>query len=586
MIIWVGGFARDLDVLPNGRFELPSALTDASPQLLLGQRRGRQVLRLPKTREHQAGIWARRLPIGVRGGNPISMARLVWTLRGNKGVRKPHADESHFKTDHLLANLRSRTISSGFVTVVAQSAKFVLSLASTMVLARLLTPRDFGLVAMVTTVMGFLQVFKDAGLSTATVQQESITHAQVSNLFWINVGISGFMGVTVVASSPVIAWFYREPRLVPIALVLSLTFLLSGSTVQHLALLNRQMRFKVIALIEVGSMSVGFLTGILMALRGYGYWSLIGASLSMEATGVLFTWSASRWRPQLPARLSGTRPLLRFGASLSAGSFIYHFSSGVDSALIGQRYGPDSVGLYSRAMALLMRPLEQLLNPINAVLLPALSRLQTQPERYRRTFLQVYDAIALAGFACAGLLLALAHPLTLVLLGPTWEEAAVIFAAFTIAALYLPLSMPCSWLFTSQGRAKEFFYLTMILCALTVAAFVIGLPFGPAGVAISFSVSGVVIRLPIIYYFSGRHGPVTTLDLWAVFFRHLPLWVVVFGATYLIRTLVIDFAPLAELFICAPVGVAAAIGTIFALRPLRIVALHTLRTAREVWLSK
>jgi PST family polysaccharide transporter len=147
----------------------------------------------------------------------------------------------------------------------------------------------------------------------------------------------------------------------------------------------------------------------------------------------------------------------------------------------------------------------------------------------------------------------------------------------------LPLSMPCSWLFTSQGRGSESFVLTMILCALTVAAFIIGLPFGPAGVAISFSVSGLAIRLPIIYYFVGRRGPVRTMDLWVVFFRHLPLWVVVFGVTYLTRTLLVNFEPLVELFICAPVGVAAGVGTIVALRPLRMVALHILRTVTEVW---
>src|SRR5438874_13529019 len=98
--------------------------------------------------------------------------------------------QEHFKTDHLLPNLKGHTISSGAVTISAQGAKFLLNLVSTMALARLLTPRDFGLVAMVTTVTGFVNVFKDAGLSIATVQREGITHAQVSHLFWINIGIS------------------------------------------------------------------------------------------------------------------------------------------------------------------------------------------------------------------------------------------------------------------------------------------------------------------------------------------------------------------------------------------------------------
>src|SRR5580658_4638140 len=159
------------------------------------------------------------------------------------------ANERHFKTEHLLTNLKSRTLSSGFVTATSQGIQFILTLASTMALARLLAPRDFGLLAMVSTVTSFLMVFRDAGLSLATVQREGITHAQVSNLFWINVAVSGFVTVLVAAVSPVIAWFYHEPRLVWITLALSINFLLAGLGVQHLALLTRQMRFKAIAVI-------------------------------------------------------------------------------------------------------------------------------------------------------------------------------------------------------------------------------------------------------------------------------------------------------------------------------------------------
>src|SRR6266550_1826372 len=150
----------------------------------------------------------------------------------------------YFRTDHLLVNLKGRTISSGAVTISAQAAKFLLTLGSTMILARLLTPRDFGLVAMVTTVTSFLRVFKDAGLSIATVQREKITQAQVSNLFWINMGVSSLGSLMLAALAWVIARFYHNPGLIPIALLLSLTFIVNGSTVQHQALLKRQMRFK------------------------------------------------------------------------------------------------------------------------------------------------------------------------------------------------------------------------------------------------------------------------------------------------------------------------------------------------------
>jgi PST family polysaccharide transporter len=214
--------------------------------------------------------------LGSRMSSGDSAGRL---LRAKEEDR----NQKHFKTDHLLKNLRGRTISSVAVTMSAQAAKFALSLASTVILARLLSPRDFGLVAMVTTVTSFLFVFKDAGLSIATVQREKITHAQVSNLFWINIGISFLSGLIVAASAPLIAAFYHDGRLVRITLFLSTTFLLSGSTIQHQALLKRQMRFKAIALIEVSSMTVGVLVGVVMALLGYRYWSLVGSALSAVA---------------------------------------------------------------------------------------------------------------------------------------------------------------------------------------------------------------------------------------------------------------------------------------------------------------
>jgi PST family polysaccharide transporter len=188
--------------------------------------------------------------------------RNIQTVTGRPATEGPiepaeeDRHQGHFKTDHLLTNLKRRTISSGAVTMSAQGLKFLLSLISTVILARLLTPRDFGLVAMVTTITGFLRVFKDAGLSIATVQREGITHAQVSNLFWVNIAVSTLSTLIVAAAAPIVARFYQNDRLISVTLLLSTTFLISGSTVQHQALLKRQMRFKALAAIEVGSMTI------------------------------------------------------------------------------------------------------------------------------------------------------------------------------------------------------------------------------------------------------------------------------------------------------------------------------------------
>ena len=342
------------------------------------------------------------------------------------------------------------------------------------------------------------------------------------------------------------------------------------------------MRFKSLALIEVGSMAFGVAVAIVMAMMGYRYWALVGSSLAMEVAGLLITFSVSRWCPGRPSRGTGIRPLVSFGAHRTAGDFVMSLSRGCDNLLIGRFYGSVAVGLYSRASALLIRPLELFLGPINAVFVPALSRLQSQPQRYRATFIRLYEAIALFGFVFAGLFLASARPLTLVLLGPKWESAAAIFGGFTIAALCVPLSNASAWLFTSQGRGRDMFVAQAINSGFTVLSFIVGLPFGPVGVAIAFSLSFLIVRIPIYYYTAGRKGPVKTADLWMVFLRHLPIWVVTFFATWLVSFPVAKFPPIIQLLFCIPAGLLAAAIAVWNLPPQRRVVTHIIATAKEL----
>jgi len=536
------------------------------------------------------------MPVGVRAySDPAKLMDTHKTTTGRDGTAEtierieaspslPQGQspiEDEFNTDHLLPNLKRHTISGGVITISAQLAKFVLNLGSTVVLARLLTPRDFGLVAMVTTVTGFLAVLRHAGLSIATVQRERITHAQVSNLFWVNLGLSGLCTLIIAALAPLIAWFYRDARLTYITLFLSTTFLIGGFRVQHIALLRRKLQFKAIAFIDVGSMAFGVLVGITMALMRFGCWSLVGLSLATELGSFILTGSISRWRPQLPSKGSGLRPLLTFGAHQTAASLIFSIARGCDTLLIGRFYGAAAVGLYTRGAALVIRPLEQFLLPVNAVFLPTLSRLQSQPARYRSTFLRLYEAVALVSFFCTSFLFALAHPITLVMLGQKWAQASTIFAGFTFLALYFPLANVTNWLLTSQGRGKDLFLQTSIAAVLTALSFVVGLPFGPVGVAMSFSLSGLLIRLPILYFNVGRKGPVSTRDLWTRFFWHLPLWLVVFATTWYTRRWVLDARPLVQLLICTPIGAAAGVIFICLSKPQRRIALYLWQSLRE-----
>jgi len=434
---------------------------------------------------------------------------------------------------------------------------------------------------MVTAVTGFLTIFKHAGLATPTIQREQITQAQVSNLFWVNLAVSGVCSLITAALAPVLAWFYHDARLVPITLALSSTFIIGGFRVQHLALLRRQLRFKALAIIDVGSMAVGVAVGIVMALTHSGYWSLVGLGLATELGSFIFTGSMSRWRPQWPSRSSGVRPLLTFGVHQTAANLIYSIARSSDTLMIGRIYGAAAVGLYSRGAALVIRPLEQFLLPINSVFLPTLSRLQAHPARYRSTFLRLYESIAVVSLFCAGLLLALSRPMTLVLLGAKWERVSVILASFTILAVFTPLAYAANWLLTSQGRGKDIWYQSLIASVLTAASFVVGLPWGPAGVAMSFSLTGFLLRLPILYYNVGRKGPVSTRDLWSRFLAHLPLSLVVFGVTCATRQRVADTSSWMQLLVCIPAGAIAGAAFICLSGPQRRVVIYLWQSLLE-----
>jgi glycosyltransferase involved in cell wall biosynthesis len=319
-----------------------------------------------------------------------------------------------------------------------------------------------------------------------------------------------------------------------------------------------------------------------MAWLGYGYWSLVGLNLATNVVALFMTWAASSWRPQLFKRNSGTRSLLYFGANLTAGAFLYSIARSFDGLLIGRFYGAAPLGLYSRASAMLSRPLDQFLAPIEAVFVPSFSRLQNQPERYRQHFIQLYESIALAGFFFSGMFFALAHPLTLVILGPKWEKAALIFAALSIATLQAPLAACASWLLTSQGRGRDSFFAAWVISVIVAASYLIGLPFGVAAVAIAYSAGCLFIQLPVFYWLVGRSGPVRTRDLLVGFFKHLPVWGIVTLVAWLTLKAVPNVPALIQLAVCVPTSFLAGVAFIVVYSPSRQVAVNLLSTLREL----
>ena len=450
--------------------------------------------------------------------------------------------EQYFQTDHLHKDLHARSFRGGAITLTGQGAKLVLNLLSTAILARLLRPQDFGLVAMVTSITAFVSLFRDLGLSTATVQRLHITHAQTSSLFWINVALSVATTAVVIALAPVIAWFYHEPRLFHVTLILSLSFLISGLTVQHQALLRRQMQFKSLAVRDVVAMLCGVASGIVLACLGFGYWSLVAVPVATNIASCVLLWSICQWRPGPFQRGTGARDMLAFGGNLTASNIINYFSRNFDNILIGRVLGAAPLGIYSKAYGLLMLPIAQINLPMAAVMLPGLSRLQKKPQEYARLFINTVRVISLLTLPVVVFSFFFAQDVVLVLLGKKWLSVAPIFQCLGPAAVFSAVSFVPGWLCVSLGRTRRQLHYALVSAPVCVLGFFVGIKWGIAGVAASYSLTLTSVFSWYVWYAS-KDSPVTFSQIYAVFGSALFPAIIVGVGTWLARALMLHKLP-------------------------------------------
>ncbi len=398
--------------------------------------------------------------------------------------------------------------------MAAQLVRVAGQLATLVVLARLLSPSAFGLLAMVAAIGTILDLVKDFGLSAATIQKPDITHAQVSALFWINAAVGGCLGAALFAAAPLLASFYGQPDLTAVTRWLALGFVASGLTVQHWALLRRQMRFPTIAGMETGADLLSFAAAISLAAAGAGYWALVVQRLVPPVMLTITSWTFCRWRPAAPARTSGLPALLGFGASVTGSGLGVAFSRSIDQVLIGWLWGPAVLGLYERTTRLLLLPINTINAPVYAAAMPALSRLTGQPERYRAMFGQVMQKLGLLTMPIFALVAVTADWIVEILLGPAWLRAIPLVALFSLAATCLPLVLASSLLYMTQARTTEMLRATVVDTCLCVASILAGLHWGVAGVAASLAAGALLLRWPAAFWLATRRGPVSARQIW------------------------------------------------------------------------
>ena len=405
-------------------------------------------------------------------------------------------------------DLKHKAVRAGFANLCGQGAIATLQLTFLIVLTRLLDPADFGLIAMVTVVTGIFGLFTSAGLSSATVQRATITQEQVSNLFWVNILIGSILSFLCLGSAPALVTFYDEPRLFWVTVAMASGFLITAAGVQHTALLQRQLRYT--ALVIVGTMSqlMGIAVGSVMAMDGLGYWALVGAALGSQATNTAGVWLAAAWVPGRPRRHVEMRSLLHFGGTITLNSLAVYLAYNLEKALLGRFWGADALGIYGRAYQLVNLPTEKLNGTVGAVAFSALSRLQDDPIRLRSYFLKGYSLVVSMSAPITIFSALFANEIILVLFGSDWVGAAVIFRLLTPTILIFGMINPLFPLLLSIGLQGRSLKIALVIAPIVMTAYIIGLPYGPSGVALAYSIAMALWFIPHVVWC--LHGTVVS----------------------------------------------------------------------------
>jgi len=415
---------------------------------------------------------------------------------------KPFDSGGSFITPASGNQLRRVAIRGAGILLSAESSTYLISLVSVSILARLLVPADFGLVAIVTTFSGFLATLTKIGFPEAILQRHDMSHRLATNLFWITIAITTILTLGFAATGPLLAKVYHDPRVVRVVAVASLSIFFTGASAIHGALLDRGMCFAAGAANNlIGKLTQAGLA-VLLAFAGWGYWALVVGVVAQPFASLLAAWVLCRWIPGIPRRTEGTGPLISFAVHVSGTANLNYWTRNLDNVLVGWRFGPGSLGLYKKAYDLFALPANQLFSMF-PVAVSTLSRLAHNPPQYRRYFLNGLSSVAIIGMGIAGAMTLVGRDVVRIILGPSWGTAGWIFTFFAPGIGILLIYKSTSMIHLSLGTPRRLLNWTVLELVVTGVLFLLALRWGPKGVAAAWTASFCILIVPAFQY-AGR----------------------------------------------------------------------------------
>lgn len=413
---------------------------------------------------------------------------------------KPYDENGRFRPGADTGALRSLAMRGAGAMVFSSGLGLAIQIISTVVLARLLTPRDFGLVTMVTTFSLLLVNFGVNGFTEAVIQWREIHEGLLSNLFWINQAVGVVLTIAFAGAGQLLAQFYHDPLVARVAEGVSLTILLTNASVQHLALLKRAMRFSVVAANDVFARVASVIVTVFLALAGWGYWALVAGLIAQPLSTCIGAWFLCRWIPRPPRRVPGTGAMVRFALDVYGRFTVNYFARNTDNLLVGWRFDAGALGFYKKAYDLFAMPAGLLVSSLTDVAVSAMSRLNQDLVQYRRYFLTAFSVLAFVGMALGADLTLVGKDVIRVLLGPGWEIAGRIFVFFGPGIGIMLLYGTHAWIHLSLGKPDRWLRWGVLEFGTTFLLFLLGLPWGPAGVAVAWAASFWILTVPALWY--------------------------------------------------------------------------------------
>jgi polysaccharide transporter, PST family len=407
---------------------------------------------------------------------------------------------AYFGDSARASDLHRRSLRGGAVSMVSQVGNVTTQVISTIVLARILVPEDFGLVAMVSAITGYISIFVDLGTRDAVAQHAWLGEGEASALFWITVTTGLAFTLVTVSCAPLIAGFYGLPKLKAITMALSVPFMLSALYYQQYALMRRALMFRKLAIIDISGNAVGAAFAILLAHLDYGYWALVWKPAITAFVTACAVWVTCGWWPGRPAFTPGVRIMLRFGLNVAGFSVADSVARSLDRVALGHSYGPRELGFYQNALNVYDNAIGVTGSPLHNVATATLTKLRAERDALRRAWSTALSSLAFFAAPAFAVLAVVGQDLVVLLLGAKWRTAGTILSILALRGPAQAVAGTHSWLHVAAGRPDRWRHWGVLNCGFTIIALLCGLRYGSIGVATSYVILAYLVVVPALLY--------------------------------------------------------------------------------------